>query len=133
MLNEIEETRFTARSEDNLMGVHPDLVRVMRLALNYSLVPFSISEGVRSMARQRDMLRTGKSQTLRSRHLTGHAVDVVAMPAGVVSWEWDYYAQIAVAVRRAARECAVSVEWGGEWRTLKDGPHFQLSFKDYPA
>ncbi|RMN20980.1 hypothetical protein ALQ63_04010 [Serratia plymuthica] len=133
MLNEIQEMRFTARSEDNLIGVHPDLVRVMRLALNYSLVPFSISEGVRSMALQRDMLRTGKSQTLRSRHLTGHAVDVVAMPAGVVSWEWDYYAQIAVAVRRAARECAVSVEWGGEWRTLKDGPHFQLSFKDYPA
>lgn len=133
MLNEIQEMRFTARSEDNLIGVHPDLVRVMRLALNYSLVPFSISEGVRSMARQRDMLRTGKSQTLRSRHLTGHAVDVVAMPAGVVSWEWDYYAQIAVAVRRAARECAVSVEWGGEWRTLKDGPHFQLSFKDYSA
>ena len=41
------------------------------------------------------MVRAGSSQTLRSRHLTGHAVDVVAMPAGVVSWEWDYYAQIA--------------------------------------
>ncbi len=85
------------------------------------------------MARQREMVRAGSSQTLRSRHLTGHAVDVVAMPAGVVSWEWDYYAQIAVAVRRAARECGVNVEWGGEWKTLKDGPHFQLAFRDYPA
>lgn len=133
MLNEIEEMRFTARSEENLNGVHPDRVRVMRLALNYSQMPFSISEGVRSMARQRDILRTGKSQTLRSRQLTGHAVDVVAIPAGVVSWEWDYYAQIAVAVRRAARECAVGVEWDSEWRRLKDGPHFQLSCRDYPV
>ncbi|MCR2428473.1 M15 family metallopeptidase, partial [Salmonella enterica] len=91
------------------------------------------SEGLRSMARQREMVRAGNSQTLRSRHLTGHAVDVVAMPAGVVSWEWDYYAQIAVAVRRAARECGINVEWGGEWKTLKDGPHFQLPFRDYPA
>lgn len=133
MISEMPEVQFTARSEKNLLGVHPDLVRVIRLALHYSLVPFSITEGLRSMARQRDLLREGKSQTLRSRHLTGHALDVVAMPAGVVSWEWDYYAQIAVAVRRAARECGINVEWGGEWKTLKDGPHFQLPFKDYPA
>ncbi|TQI81596.1 D-alanyl-D-alanine carboxypeptidase-like protein [Serratia fonticola] len=133
MISEIPEIQFTTRSEQHLLGVHPDLVRVMRLALRYSLVPFSITEGVRSMARQRELLREGKTQTLRSRHLTGHAVDVVAMPAGTVSWVWDYYAQIAVAVRRAARECGIDVEWGGEWKTLKDGPHFQLSFKDYPA
>lgn len=68
MLNDIEEIRFTARSEDNLRGVHPDLVRVIRLALRYSLVPFSVSEGLRSMARQREMVRAGSSQTLRSRH-----------------------------------------------------------------
>lgn len=133
MISEMQEVQFTARSEKNLLGVHPDLVRVIRLALHYSLVPFSITEGLRSMARQRDLLREGKSQTLRSRHLTGHALDVVAMPAGVVSWEWEYYAQIAVAVRRAARDCGINVEWGGEWKTLKDGPHFQLPFKDYPA
>ena len=77
MLNDIEDIRFTARSEENLRGVHPDLVRVIRLALRYSLVPFSVSEGLRSMARQREMVRAGSSQTLRSRHLTGHAVDVV--------------------------------------------------------
>jgi hypothetical protein len=133
MLNETTEIKFTARSEDRLVGVHPDLVRVMRLALNYSLVPFSITEGLRSMARQRDLVREGKSQTLKSRHLTGHAVDVVAIPAGVVSWEWDYYAQVAVAVQQAARECGINLEWGGEWKTLKDGPHFQLPHKDYPA
>lgn len=62
MLNDIEEIRFTARSEENLRGVHPDLVRVIRLALRYSLVPFSVSEGLRSMARQREMVRAGNSQ-----------------------------------------------------------------------
>lgn len=133
MLNEIEDIRFTALSETNLVGVHPDLVRVIRLALHYSLVPFSVSEGLRSMARQRELVRSGKSKTLHSRHLTGHAVDLVAMPAGVISREWDYCVHIAVAVRRAARECGVSVEWGGGGETLKDGPHFQLSFQDYPA
>ncbi|MGL5389426.1 MAG: M15 family metallopeptidase [Serratia sp. (in: enterobacteria)] len=133
MISEKSEIKFNARSETNLLGVHPDLVRVMRLARRFSLVPFSITEGLRSMARQRDLLREGKSQTLRSRHLTGHAVDVVAMPSGTVSWEWDYYAQIASAVRRAGLECGINVEWGGEWKTLKDGPHFQLPFKDYPA
>ncbi|WP_156293022.1 M15 family metallopeptidase [Serratia oryzae] len=133
MINEISALQFTTQSEKKLTGVHPDLVRVMRLALRYSLVPFSITEGLRTLGRQRELLREGKSQTLKSRHLTGHAVDVVALPAGVVSWEWDYYAQIAVAVRRAAQQCGVNVEWGGEWKTLKDGPHFQLSFKDYPA
>jgi hypothetical protein len=133
MINEVPEVHLTAKSEKNLTGVHPDLVRVMRLALRYSLVPFAITEGLRTLARQRELLRDGKSQTLKSRHLTGHAVDVVAMPASVVSWEWDDYAQIAVAVRRAAQECDINIEWGGEWRTLKDGPHFQLSFKDYPA
>lgn len=133
MISENTDINFNARSEKNLLGVHPDLVRVMRLALRYSLVPFTITEGLRSMARQRDLLREGKSQTLRSRHLTGHAVDVVAMPLGAVSWEWDYYAQIASAVRRAGLECGVDVEWGGGWKTLKDGPHFQLPFKNYPA
>lgn len=133
MISEMFEIRLTARSEKNLRGVHPDLVQVMRLALHYSLVPFSITEGLRSMVRQRELLSEGKSQTLNSRHLSGHAVDVAAMPVGVVSWEWDYYAQIAVAVRRAAREYGINVEWGGEWKTLKDGPHFQLPFKDYPV
>lgn len=133
MFYDIEDIRFTARSETNLVGVHPDLVRVIRLALQYSLVPFSVSEGLRSMARQREMVRSGKSQTLRSRHLTGHAVDLVAMPAGVISWEWDYYAHIAVAVRRAARECGVNIDWAGGEGTLRDGPHFQLSHRDYPA
>lgn len=71
MISETTEIKFNARSEKNLIGVHPDLVRVMRLALRYSLVPFTVTEGLRSMARQRDLLREGKSQTLRSRHLTG--------------------------------------------------------------
>ncbi|WP_025122628.1 MULTISPECIES: M15 family metallopeptidase [unclassified Serratia (in: enterobacteria)] len=124
---------FGSTSEKNLLGVHPDLVKVARRALLLSPVDFRITEGLRSMARQRYLLREGKSQTLRSRHLTGHALDVVALPGNVVSWDMAYYRQIAAAFKQASDELKIPVEWGGNWTTLKDGPHFQLPFKDYPA
>lgn len=124
---------FGQASEKNLNGVHPDLVKVARRALELSPVDFRITEGLRSMDRQRDLLREGKSQTLRSRHLTGHALDVVALPGNVVSWDMSYYRQIAAAFKKASDELKIPVEWGGNWATLKDWPHFQLTFKDYPA
>ncbi|CAI1685480.1 M15 family metallopeptidase [Serratia fonticola] len=128
----MHDFRFSKRSEKNLMGVHPDLARVVRRALGITAVDFGITEGVRSMARQRDLLREGKSQTLRSRHLTGHAVDVVAYLGREISWDWKYYEQIAEAFKRASVELKIPIEWGGGWKTLKDGPHFQLPHKDYP-
>ncbi|WP_114195307.1 M15 family metallopeptidase [Edaphovirga cremea] len=128
-----EETKFSNKSRQYLQGIHPELIRVMELALNYSHVPFAITEGLRSIERQRSLVAEGKSQTMNSRHLTGHAVDVVALPAGVVSWEGAFYQNIADAVAQAAQECLVAVEWGGNWNTLKDGAHFQLSQHDYPA
>jgi peptidoglycan L-alanyl-D-glutamate endopeptidase CwlK len=125
--------RFSKRSEGNLAGVNPALVKVVRRALELTVVDFGITEGLRSEARQRDLLREGKSQTLRSRHLTGHAVDVVAYLGREISWDWKYYEQIAAAFKRASVELHIPIEWGGDWKTLKDGPHFQLTHKDYPA
>ncbi|WP_411692198.1 M15 family metallopeptidase, partial [Escherichia coli] len=72
------------------------------------------------------LVTTGKSQTMNSRHLTGHAVDVVAYVGNQVSWEWPLYEKIAAAFRQASQELNIPVEWGGDWKTLKDGPHFQL-------
>lgn len=125
--------RFSKRSEGNLGGVNPALVKVVRRALEITTVDFGITEGRRSMARQRELLREGKSQTLRSRHLTGHAVDVVAYLGREISWDWKYYERIAEAFKRASAELNIPIEWGGDWKTLKDGPHFQLPHKDYPA
>ncbi|RLO42828.1 peptidase M15, partial [Serratia marcescens] len=64
---------FSERSKKNLEGVNPALIAVARRALELSPVDFGITEGLRTMERQREMVRTGKSQTLKSRHLTGHA------------------------------------------------------------
>lgn len=125
--------KFSQRSEKNLAGVNPDLVKVVRRALEISPVDFGITEGLRSTDRQRQLVAEGKSQTMNSRHITGHAVDVFAYPTPAGSWEWKYYAQIASAFKQAAKDLNIPIEWGGDWKTLKDGPHFQLTHKDYPA
>lgn len=124
--------RFGSRSERNLIGVHPDLVRVARQALTLSAVDFAITEGLRTAERQRELVRAGKSQTLNSRHLTGHAIDVAAWIGGTVSWEWRHYERINDAFQLAAGELAIPLVWGGSWTTLRDGPHFELSREAYP-
>lgn len=124
--------RFSKRSLARMEGVHPDLVRVARRALELSEVDFMVTEGLRSTARQAVLVKAGASRTLRSRHLTGHAVDVAAVVDGAVRWDWPLYLKIAAAFELAARELAVPVVWGGRWRRLRDGPHFELDRKVYP-
>lgn len=125
--------KFSQRSENNLKGVNPDLVKIVRRALQLSPVDFGITEGLRTVERQRQLVAAGKSQTMNSRHISGHAVDVFAYPISAGSWEWKYYEQIATAFKQAAKELDIPVEWGGDWKTLKDGPHFQLPYAKYPA
>jgi peptidoglycan L-alanyl-D-glutamate endopeptidase CwlK len=122
---------FSQRSIKNLAGVHADLIRVANAALAISLVQFEVTEGLRTKEKQAENLKKGASQTKNSRHLDGHAIDVVAIVDGRASWDWKYYEQIAAAFKRAATELGVLVEWGGDWVTLKDGCHFQLSRKTY--
>lgn len=113
-------------------GVHPDLVRVMKRAITLTPIDFKITEGLRSIERQRQLVAAGASKTMKSRHLTGHAVDVAALIGRNVRWDWPLYAQIAVAVKEAAKQINVPIEWGGDWKTFKDGPHFQLPWAKYP-
>ncbi|AXH50945.1 putative endolysin [Serratia phage Scapp] len=124
--------QFGARSEKRLEGVHPDLVRVVRRALQLSKNDLTIGEGVRTLAQQQEYYRTGKTQTMNSRHLTGHAVDIWPLVDGAVSWDWKYYYPLAECMKQAAKELNVPIEWGGDWKTFKDGPHFQLPWKEYP-
>jgi len=123
---------FGKRSKENLIGVNPNLVSVVTLALELSPVDFTVTNGLRTKERQLELVRLGKSRTLRSRHLTGHAIDVAAFVHGKISWDWAYYDQIAVAMKNAAKVLGITIEWGGDWESFKDGPHFQLSWKDYP-
>jgi peptidoglycan L-alanyl-D-glutamate endopeptidase CwlK len=129
---------LTSASLKRLEGVHPDLVKVARRAAEISSQAFQITEGVRSLNRQRELVRKGASRTMRSRHLAapnglGHAIDVVAMVGGRVSWEAPLYHRIADAFKQAARELGVPIEWGGDWKGFFDGPHFQLPWAQYPG
>ena len=123
--------KLSAKSNERLIGVHPDLVRVVHRALQLSPIDFGISEGLRTMERQIQLKKAGASKTLNSRHLSGHAVDVVAYIGSEVRWDWPLYEQIAAAFKQAAKELDVPITWGGDWTTLKDGPHFELSWSKY--
>ena len=124
---------LTERDRVRLLGVHPDLVKVVERAAQLTTVDFIITEGKRTLQRQRELVKAGASQTLQSRHLTGPAVDVAARVAGQIRWDWPLYYKIAEAFKKAATELSVAVEWGGDWKSFKDGPHFQLSKTRYPA
>jgi peptidoglycan L-alanyl-D-glutamate endopeptidase CwlK len=125
--------RLGSISLKNLNGVHPDLVKVVQRAIEISAVDFRVIEGLRTLKRQRQLVAKGASQTMRSRHLTGHAVDLAALVGGTIRWDWPLYDRIAVAVKQAAEDVGVPIEWGGDWRSFKDGPHFQLPWSKYPA
>ena len=124
--------KFGQRSEERLKGVHPDLVKVVRRALEISKVDLAVLEGIRSPERQAQMVKSGASQTLNSRHLTGHAIDVAPVVGNQVRWDWPLYYPLAEAMKAAAAELNIPIEWGGDWRKFKDGPHWQLPWSKYP-
>jgi peptidoglycan L-alanyl-D-glutamate endopeptidase CwlK len=129
--------KLDARSERNLVGVHPDLVKVVRRAAQLTDTDFTITCGPRTIAEQRVLVRKGASKTMNSRHIPGKdgkakAVDLAAMIGKDLKWDWPLYFRLAAAMKLAAKELKVPLEWGGDWRSFKDGPHFQLPHKQYP-
>lgn len=123
------------RSQKILLDVHRDLSRVVYRAaelVSEDGFEFIVTEGLRSLEKQAALKAKGASQTMKSRHLTGHAVDLAVKLDGEIRWDWPLYAKLAVIVKEAARIESVPVTWGGDWKTLKDGPHYELSWKVYP-
>lgn len=123
---------LSERSKKNLHGVHPDLQEVVGLALRMCTIDFAVIEGLRTPERQKQLVASGASKTLNSRHITGHAVDLAPWVGGTLRWDWPLFLPIADAMKLAAAELTVPIVWGGDWRTLKDGPHFELARKVYP-
>lgn len=127
-----------ARSERNLQGVHPDLAAIVREAMdrlnqrNDGLGAIVI-EGVRTTVRQAELVKAKASRTMRSRHLTGHAVDLMATVNGEGRWDWPLYPRVAAVVKGVAKERGIPLVWGGDWKALVDGPHFELDRLAYPA
>ena len=122
---------LSPRSYKRLEGVHPDLVRVVERAIAITEVDFVVLEGLRTKERQAQLLKAGASRTMNSRHITGHAVDLGAWVNKEVRWDWPLYSKIAAAMKQAATELIVPIVWGGDWRTFKDGPHFELDRRKY--
>lgn len=147
------------KSLAELNGVHTDLVAVVKLAIAYTEQDFAVHDGIRTKDEQRILYDNGASHTMFSRHITGHAVDLVPVINGKLRWEWPPIYRIAEAVRRAAIQLGTPVTWGGAWdinlsgtrdnpeklvneytnrrkalgsKVFLDGPHFELPKKDYP-
>lgn len=147
------------KSLNELQGVHPALVTVVQRAIEITAQDFGVHDGIRTLDEQRQLVAQGASQTLDSRHITGHAVDLVPVINGKLRWEWPPIFLIADAMRLAARESGMRVRWGGAWdvdftaaqespedlvagyvarrkaaglRAFIDGPHFELSPDEYP-
>jgi peptidoglycan L-alanyl-D-glutamate endopeptidase CwlK len=125
--------KYSARSLKNLNGIHPDLRRVIDRALLDSPMDFTVIEGLRTKERQKQLVASGASRTLNSRHITGHAVDLVPIgPNGKAAFDWPLYDVLGPAVERAAEAEGVAIAWGGRWTSFRDGPHFELDRKVYP-
>lgn len=129
--------RLSPRSLDRLKTCHPDLSAVVMEAIKLTPVDFAVTETLRSIKRQRELLNCGATTTMNSRHLAhpddglSRAVDLCALEKGVVSWHWPLYHRIAKAMKDAAAKLNIPLEWGGDWK-WPDGPHFQLPWEEYP-
>ena len=123
---------FGAKSSEKLAKVHPDLQRVFNEAIKNSPLDFSITEGLRTRERQKELFSAGKSQTMNSRHLTGKAVDIAVLVDGAITWDFAKYQIVASHIKKVAKELNIDIVWGGDWQSFKDGPHFELHRSVYP-
>jgi peptidoglycan LD-endopeptidase CwlK len=118
---------MTPRCEKRLEGVNPRLVAVIRRAAQDSSIKFIVTEGLRTRDRQAQLVKAGASRTMNSKHLIGRAVDLAVVVDGEVRWDWPLYDRLGEVVKNAAKELDIPIVWGGDWKSFKDGPHFELS------
>lgn len=130
---------LTAKSMERLLKVHPDLQRVVLCAHELGELDFIVIEGERTLEKQKTYVAKGASTTLRSRHVREMnecgevcAIDLGVMIDGEVRWDWPLYNQLGALMKEAAHIEGVPIEWGGDWLKFRDGPHFQLPWKEYP-
>lgn len=118
--------KLSSKSLERLQGVDERLVRVVKRAIEITPIDFSVLEGLRTLERQKQLVADGFSQTLKSKHLTGHAVDLGCIVDGKITWDKQHYVTLSLAVKKAAEELRINIRWGGDFKSFFDGPHFEL-------
>ena len=132
----IRKMELNSRSKNNLKGVHPALINVVNKSAeivteklpNYHFV---ITSGVRTLEEQKKLFAEKKTKTLNSKHLTGHAVDIAVFIDGKITWDLKEYRKIADLIKESAKELNVNITWGGDFKSFKDGPHFEINPNNY--
>lgn len=109
------EFTFGTKSREKLHSVKIALIEWCHLTLRYSPVDFGVVDGVRTVEQQRELVRSGASRTMNSKHITGAAVDIVPWIGGRYSWEWEPYYDLAAAAQAAAHDLEIELRWGGVW------------------
>jgi len=145
---------LSKRSTAKLYGVDPSLVSVVERAIKLTKIDFGVVYGMRTEAEQEKLVAAGKSQTMKSKHLVGRAVDLMAYVDGKGCWELNVYDDLCDAMKAAAKELGIAIKWGAAWsegdictypgtaedammkyidlrrsqsrRPFIDGPHFEL-------
>ena len=146
--------KLSQRSLDRLEGVDERLVAVVKQAITTTKIDFGVIQGMRTLEMQKELVAKGASQTMKSKHLTGHAVDLMAYVGGKGSWQLNVYDDLADAMKEAGDTLGVRLRWGAAWhindlrkweytmesamnsyidlrrsqnrRPFIDGPHFEL-------
>jgi peptidoglycan LD-endopeptidase CwlK len=122
-------TALSSRDIERLEGVHPSLVELVQVARFRT--PFTVIQGLRTLEEQKRLFASGASRTMKSRHLTGHAVDLAPTP---LDWNnKESFRHLAYVMQSVADERKIRIRWGGNFAGFFDGPHFELDAKDYPA
>ena len=124
--------KLSARDMTRLAGVNPAIVRVLTRAAQDGAPQFAVIEGLRTIARQKELVARGASKTMRSRHIHGFAVDIAPVIAGKISWDWPAFYPLATAIMAAAAAEKVTLTWGGDWKSFVDGPHWELPHASHP-
>ena len=117
---------FSKASLNKMNGVDSKLINLMKEAIKESPYDFGITEGIRTLKRQKELFVEGKTKTLKSYHLVGKAVDIKIYVNGEITWDFKYYKEVAEHIKEVARKLGYVITWGGDWKTFKDGPHFQI-------
>lgn len=123
--------KFSTRSLKHMNGLHPDLLKVLNEAIKDTPIDFAVTDGKRTMAEQKKFVAQGKSKTLKSRHLSGKAVDVMCYIDGKGTWNTRIYTQLSKHILAVAKKLGIALVWGGTWKSFPDYVHFELDKKRY--